>query len=505
MTQTESSERVEWREIDEGLVPFLIQGKTERRAVWAPQEGSQNAFLTCPVTEALYEGTRGPGKTDALLFDFLRDVGKGYGKEWRGILFRRTYPELADVIAKSEKWFPLVFPTAKYNRSEHFWEFPDGEKLFFRHFERESDYWKYHGHAYPWIGWEEITVWPTDKCYTSMFSCSRSTVPGIPCRIRATTNPYGVGHNWVKRRFRLPITGGHYVGKIIKDAVNRDGDPEPHRVAIHGKLEENRVLLYAQPNYIMNLRAAARNAAQLAAWIDGDWNIVAGGMFDDIWDDKVHVMPNFPLHKIPVGWTIDRSYDHGQSKPFSVGWWAESNGEPLEIDGRKYGTVRGDLIRVAEWYGWRRDEENEGLNMLASQIAVGIVERERDMGLAGRVKPGPADTSIYDDTATGEVSVATKMEDKDVEWERADKGPGSRKQGWQALRERLQAASADYREEPGLFVLERCEQFLRTFPVLPRDEKDMDDVDTDAEDHIGDECRYRVRFERKVAAYGSYR
>ena len=49
------------------------------------------------------------------------------------------------------------------------------------------------------------------------------------------------------------------------------------------------------------------------------------------------------------------------------------------------------------------------------------------------------------------------------------------------------------REAPGLFVMEHCDQFTRTVPSLPRDEKDMDDVDTDAEDHIGDETRYRVR------------
>ena len=46
---------------------------------WKPHPGSQVRFLSCPVFECLYEGTRGPGKTDALLMSFAQFVGKGYG------------------------------------------------------------------------------------------------------------------------------------------------------------------------------------------------------------------------------------------------------------------------------------------------------------------------------------------------------------------------------------------------------------------------------------------
>ena len=48
------------------------------------------------------------------------------------------------------------------------------------------------------------------------------------------------------------------------------------------------------------------------------------------------------------------------------------------------------------------------------------------------------------------------------------------------------------REHPGLFVFNTCTQFIRTMPVLPRDEKKMEDVDTKSEDHIGDDTRYRM-------------
>lgn len=493
--------RVQWEVTQDGILrPVLYDKGRVIYPVWAPQEGSQEAFLTCPVFETLYEGTRGPGKTDALLMDFAQHCGQGYGAEWRGILFRQTYKQLTDLINKSQKWFREVFPEATYNKADHTWTWPSGEQLLLRHMRTPSDYWNYHGHAYPWIGFEELTNWAEPTCYLSMMSCSRSTVPGMPRKYRSTTNPYGPGHNWVKRRWRLPQSRG----RIIRDSY-RDGELEPPRVAIHGHIRENRILLHADPEYISRIRASARNPAELAAWIDGSWDVTSGGMFDDIWDSGRHILPSFPLHKIPKGWHIDRSFDWGSSKPFSVGWWAESNGEPLEYNGVVYGRKRGDLIRIAEWYGWNGNR-NEGVRMLAKDIAQGILDREDDLGIAGRVRPGPADTSIFDEE--NGVSIARDMLSKKVSWEKADKSPGSRKQGWEAIRKMLKGAlpppGGGPREEPGLFVLERCHQFIETVPSLPRDEKDPDDVNTNAEDHIADETRYRVRHVRKKVASGGF-
>lgn len=482
---------VEWRENEAGeLVAYWWDGAVEHECAWTPQKGSQVAFLCCPVFEVLYEGTRGPGKTDCLIMDFLQHVGKGYGAEWRGILFRQTYPQLSDVIAKTQKWFKRIFPKAKFNKVEHTWTFPDGEQLLLRHMKSPDDYWNYHGHAYPWIAFEELCNWPDDKCYTVMMSCSRSTKPGMPRCYRATTNPYGPGHNWVKSRFRLPQSRG----KVIRDSY-RDGELEPPRVAIHGSIYENRILLHADPDYITKIRAAARNPSELAAWLDGSWDIIAGGMFDDIWRGNVHVVRSCPLNLIPRGWKIDRSFDWGSSKPFSVCWWAESNGEPFEYQGHVYGKVRGDTYQIAEWYGWN-GTRNEGVRMLATEIAQGILDREHDWGIDGRVTSGPADASIFDEE-NGK-SIETDFKKKGVIWQPADKAPGSRKQGWELIRKMMKQALppkivGDIRELPGVFVFDTCQQTIETLPVLPRDDKDLDDVDTDAEDHIGDAWRYRLR------------
>lgn len=505
---------VDWREEEGQLTPVAIGEGGERIPVaWTAQPGSQQVFLTCLVPELLYEGTRGPGKTDTLIIDFAQHTGpddpnrdpskpqwKGWGSEWRGILFRKTYPQLADVIAKTKKWFPLIFPDARFNEGKTTWTWPDGETLKLAYGAKEDDYWNYHGHQYPWIGFEELTTWADPGFYKKMMSCNRSPIRKIPRKFRATTNPYGPGHNWVKLRFRLPLAPGQVMGNVIWER-DSDGKLLPPRAAIHGYLDENRILMTADPQYKARIRAAARNKAELEAWLHGSWDIIAGGMFDDIWNPQIHVVPNI---EIPSSWRIDRSFDWGSSKPFSVGWWAESDGSDLRLpNGRLCSTVRGDLFRIAEWYGWT-GEPNEGVRMLAVDITKGIIEREIRWGIHDRVSPGPADSSIF--AVENGMSIAVDMQKpvlvnnrklNGIRWLPADKRAGSRKTGWELMRKYMAGAIRNGlpREHPGLFICQRCEQFRRTVPVLPRDlDKDPDDVDTDAEDHVADEVRYRIRF-----------
>lgn len=468
-----------------------------REIAWSPHPGAQEAFLSCPVFEVLLEGERGSGKTDVLLMDFAQFVDRGFGPAWRGVLFRRTYDELKDVIAKTEHWFPRIWPDATYNRVEHYWRWKKGEQLFLGQFMRDADYRKRHGHAYTWIGWEELTSWPSDSGFRLMMSCSRSSVRGIPLHVRATTNPYGVGHNWVKSRYQLP----HMRRRVITDPGTG-----LQRVAIFAPLAQNRKLVEADPNYVSRVSAAARNESERLAWMEGRWDIVAGGMLDDVWDGDQNVVPPIPFERIPPSWTIDRSFDWGSSKPFAVGWYAESSGEPIRWQNKIYGAVRGDVYVIAEWYGCTQNR-NEGVRMPAGEIGRGIVDREDDWGLRGRVRRGPADSSIFD-TEPGHTSVAEDMEAKGVSWDPADKGPGSRKQGWEQIRKYLKGAHVPVgggpREQPGLFVFSTCTQFLETVPTLPRDHKDLDDVDSEAEDHWGDALRYRLRRKRMTVRQTSF-
>lgn len=493
-----SAGKMEWRLMvsdDEGhsqWVPFMddYEAETETIPIFMVMPGSQQLFLECPVYECLYTGSRGFGKSLSLLMDYAKEVGKGYGKAWRGILFRRQFGDLDDIVRKIEEWFPQMWPGFRFlkSKSEYSATWPTGEALLLRHMRGPDDYEDYHGHEYPWIGWEELTQWPDDKAYKLMFSCSRPPRQGVPCRVRSTTNPSGAGHNWVKKRFKLP----DYAGKIIRIPGERD------RVAIQGALSENFILLHTEPHYAINIANAAKSPAQKEAWLYGSWDVTDGGMFDDLWNKDVHVIPIIPIHMVPRGWTITRSYDHGQSRPFSVQWWLESNGEPIAIENRLIGTVRGDIILWAEWYGCT-GEDDEGVRMPAKKIAKGILDRESDLGVMGKVVPGPADNEIKTKDSRGTTrSPADDMEDEGVFWEDSDKSAGSRKRGWERIRNLLEYAVPNpdgTREEPGLFISRRCRHWLRVGPTCPRDDKDPDEIPDGYEDHPLDSTRYRICWE----------
>lgn len=498
-----------------------------RDVIWRPMKGSQEAFLaSSPIFEVLFEGTRGGGKTDCLLMSFCMHVDRGHGAGWKGILFRQTYKQLSDVISKTQKWIPQIWPEAKFNHAEHVWKWPTGEQLLLRQFSKPDDYWNYHGHEYPWIGWEELCNWPWDDGYKRMFSCCRSSTPGMPRMVRATTNPYGPGHNWVKMRFRLP---GHNM-RPIRDSKDEDGNLEPPRMSIRSHIDENLALLEADPEYKQKIASSARSQAERKAWLEGSWDIVAGGMFDDVWSPEHNIVKPFA---IPERWRIQRSFDWGDSKPFSVGWWAISNGEDFQLsDGSWKSSVKGDLFRIHEWYGWT-GKPNEGLKMLATDIARGIVEREIRWGYRRRndkwcrVSGGIADSQIFvaenGNCIATDMKVAVRLDDgfryPGVIWSEADKRPGSRHTGWVQLRQMLQNARPREvvikkddgselirhlpRELPGLFVFNTCEQFIRTVPVLPRDEKDLDDVNTEAEDHVADDVRYFIRGIKQSGSTGA--
>lgn len=306
---------------------------------------------------------------------------------------------------------------------------------------------------------------------------------GLFPRIICGSNPGGIGHNWVKHTFVDPANP-----MDIARQLKTEGGML--RQYIPARLSDNPALLDTDPDYSDRLDGLG-SPELVRAMKEGDWNIVAGGMFDDVWNQDKHVIKPF---EIPASWRIDRSFDWGSSKPFSVGWWAESDGTNTK-DGRSY--PRSTVFRIAEWYGWN-GKPNEGCRMLATEIARGILQREQEMGILSRVRSGPADSSIFD-TQNG-VCIADDMARIGVRWERADKGPGSRKNGFEFMRKMMKSSLAAPMEEPGLFIFDTCRHFIRTVPVLPRSERDPDDVDSDAEDHVVDESRYRLNMPKRTVS-----
>ncbi|MGE0251984.1 MAG: terminase family protein [Dongiaceae bacterium] len=428
------------------------------RLIWRPQLGPQTLAIDSAliVDELLFGGARGGGKSDFLLADFLADVACGHGGAWRGILLRRSYPELEELISRSQELYPQCFPDARYSKTSRTWRFADGATLRLRALERNEDADKYQGHAYSWIGWDELGHWAEGDAYHKLKACLRSAAGIKGLRIRASANPGGVGHHWVKRYFGIDR---YPHGSVLLEEGGRT------RMFLKSRVFDNHILLRQDPGYIARLQSL--HAPQLVrAWLDGNWDIAAGSFFPE-WDVAFHVAPNFIL---PDHWLRFISFDWGSSSPFSAGWWAVVGEDYYLPDQRMLS--RGTLLRYREWYG--ADKGGEGLRLTAEEVARGIVSRT---GGAENISYRVADPSIF--RADGGPSIAERMAKAGVLFRPAD---NARLAGWDQLRARL--------KDHKIACFTSCTDSIRTIPALPHDRAKIEDIDTNAEDHIADEWRY---------------
>lgn len=427
--------------------------------------------------EVLYGGAAGGGKSDALLMEALRQV---HIPHYRGLILRKTYPQLSELIDRSRELYGAAFPRARYNGTGHCWTFPSGAKVYFGSMQHTKDRINYQGKRYDYIGFDELTHFTWEE-YSYLFSRNRPSGPGTIVYMRASTNPGGVGHGWVKDRFITPAPPMTPIAERM-EVVGPDGKKiqmERKRVFVPSTVFDNQALLQNSPEYLASL--AMLPEAERKALLYGDWDSFSGQVFSEWRSDPAHfqdqrwthVVEPFP---IPEDWRIYRGFDFGYAKPFSVGWYA------IDHDGR--------IFRIKELYGCT-GTPNQGVKWDPTRIAEEIRDAEKnDPMLRGRRITGIADPSIFDESR-GE-SVAAMMERKGVSW---DGGDNTRIAGKMQFHYRL---AFDGEGRPMLQVFSTCRHFIRTIPALVYDETHVEDINTDMEDHIYDECRY-VLMENPIA------
>ena len=443
----------------------------ECRVVWSPQSGPQHALVECPFREIFFGGSRGGGKTDGIL-------GKWALKSWRyasafnGIFFRREMPQTDDLIERAKEiYLPLG---AEWREQPRAFRMPGGGRIRFRPLENVADAEKYQGQNLSDAAVEEAGNYPDPKPIDMLFGALRSK-SGVPVQLILTANPGGVGQSWIRYRYIDPAPRG-----MVTLTRHLPNGAEHRYIYIPSRVQDNKILLQHDPEYVNRLYLVG-SPELVRAWLDGDWSVVAGAFFPEFSLDKHVVVPR----SLPAYWQRFRSFDWGSARPFSVGWWAVSDGELPEFP-------RGALIRYREWYGAQVDSNgntvpNTGLRLTAEEVADGIAKREQGDVTGNRTMSGVADPSIFRED--GGPSIADRMAGRKIFFRAGDNarvsGAGAMG-GWDHLRARLKGDG----EKPAIYFFSTCRDSIRTLPALQHDKGRAEDVDSDGEDHCADEIRY---------------
>lgn len=310
-------------------------------------------------------------------------------------------------------------------------------------------------------------------------------IPDIECPFIGATNPGGVGHAYCKA---LWIDG------IFPDEFKKPVDYTGQFAYIPSKAEDNPYLDESYYTMLNTLPYSMR-----AAFRDGSWERFAGMEFQE-WNKEYHIIKPIP---IPDGKKIIMTFDWGFGAPFSIGWWW------LDDDGRAY--------RFSEWYGWD-GTPNQGIRKTDKDIAAGIIAREKEMGFDSSVKDdvwgnvfNPGITRICDPTCfnkkpdyKGGGQGPSTAEEFALMGLKMVPGDPNRALKLRQFHSRLKIPhdeEGNVIAQPMVQIYDTCKQFIRTIPAICTDSNNIEDIDTDGEDHIYDEAALLFMY-RQISGVG---
>lgn len=439
---------------------------------WKPNEGPQIEFLSRSEFEILYGGARGGGKTDAILADHVYGV---HHPEYRGLILRKTFPELKEIIDRSQSYYSKIptsggIITAKYNGQDHVWTFSTGAKVELGSMHTEESKYRYIGRQFVKISFDQVEQF-SETQYEFMLGQVRTVIPELVplLGIRCTANPGGPGHAWVKARFidnKVPYTTYH---KLYETPV---GDIDLTSTFIPAKVYDNPKITENNPQYVALLMALPDELRR--AWLDGDWDVFVGQFFSEFRKDVHGVSP----FEIPEDWGIYGGMDYGEANQTSFGLYAVSPTEDLYRIAEYYQSGSGsdhdrEIHKVIDGCRWARTKDgNPRQPALVYADPSMWIERKHDVG---RFKSAAMAMSLPLVKATND-----------------------RINGWRTVKRLFHWAMDDagaWLAKPKFhYFLGECSDFERTMPTVIHagtvGEPNAEDAKKGGEDHAADELRY---------------
>lgn len=443
--------------------PAQIDTKKAREVIFKPNDGPQTDFLSANEQEVLYGGAAGGGKSYAMLADPVRFLNNEHAKM---LLVRKSTEELRELVSVSKVLYPKAIPGIKFLERDKTWVAPSGATLWMSYLDADDDVTRYQGQAYNWIGFDELTQWSSPFAWNYMRSRLRTTkASGLKLYQRATTNPGGAGHGWVKKAFIDPSKPGKAfwaidpeTGEILKwpDNHARAGEPLFQRRFIPATLYDNPYLA-EDGMYEANLMSLPEH--QRKQLLEGNWDVAEGAAFSEF-NRRLHTIEPFD---IPSSWPRFRAADYGYSSYSGILWFAIA--------------PSGQLIVYRELYVSK---------VLAEDLADQVLEAE----YGEKIRYGVLDSSLWHKRGDTGPSIAERMILKGCRWRPADRSRGSRIAGKNEIHRRLQVD--EYTAEPRMVIFQNCRNLISQLPSIPLSKTNPEDVDTHSEDHLYDALRYGV-------------
>lgn len=256
----------------------------------APSE-KQRQFFADGHKYVAYGGARGGGKSWAVRVNALLTAARHPGVTQ--MIIRRSYPEL---YANHIKPFLRLLPKGSYTYNDTRKEItlPNGSRIIFRYCANDTDLLNFQGTECDVMYIDEATQL-TEEQFRVLSACVRGADDGMPKRCYLTCNPGGVGHAWVKRLFI--------------DRIYKSGERAEEYSFIQARVQDNRALMRAQPDYVRQLEALPPKLRE--AWLDGSWDVHMGQFFEEFSNLPEHYADRRWTHviepfEIPADWRVYR-------------------------------------------------------------------------------------------------------------------------------------------------------------------------------------------------------